>query len=280
MLRYDILTKREKEVVEKKLKNQKLTHQDSNYLSRFVRPKLKKIIEINAKALLERIDYNPASLGIENKIKKIVLKNIKNPVAIILFGSAIQTNYGIFKDIDVIIVTKNKIWDKQNERIALIVDMEEKAKKQKLPLDIQIISKKTLCSSYPNNPTLIYQLKDCKIIYGKIKIPKKINLTKMDLRMKLDWSCIEDSESESEEIYLGIRNTILVRLLINGIIDNSELRKELIESLGNELIMKLKNNSASKIERMYALKYLNNLTERTRREVINAGWERIKLKNR
>ena len=95
--------------------------------------------------------------------------------------------------------------------------------------------------------------------------------------MKLDWSNIEDSDSEPIEIYKAIRNALLVRLLMNELIDNSKLYSELVEALGRELILKLKQNKASKIEKKYALSYLNNLIKRIRMDIINAKWEKIEL---
>lgn len=274
-----ILTKREQEVINKKLNNRRLNQQDSNYLSRFVRPKLRKIQQINAPYLLDRLNYNPKSLSIDKKIKNLILKSLKdiNEVeALILYGSIIQTGYQNYNDIDVLIITKEKI-ENIRERIKQIIAIEKTAKKLNLNLDIQIISKKGFLSSYSTSPTLIYQLKDSKIIYGKIKIPNKISLSKIDLRMKLDWSDIESVNSESKEIYKAIRNTFLVRLLVQKIINNYQLSQAIIEELGSNLITKLKNNTASELEKKLALRYLNSITNKTREEIIKARWERIKL---
>ena len=164
-----ILTPRELEVINKKLKNEKITQLDSNILTRSIRPKLKEIITINANYLLERLSYNPKNRAIENQIKKIILNNIVQVEAIILIGSAIQTSYNNYNDIDIIIVTKNKIWTRTYERQEIIYNLERDARKKGLNLDVQIISKKVLLNSYSKNPSLIYQLKDYKIIYGKIR---------------------------------------------------------------------------------------------------------------
>ena len=265
-----LLTDKELKVINKRLRIDSLTQQDSNCLSRFVRPKLRKIVNIDAKALLDRLSYNPNYRIIEDKVKKLVLEQIPQTVSIIVVGSAIQTNYTDYNDIDIIIVTKEKYWDNQYNNIRLCADIQKKAKENKIDLDVQIISKKALISSYSSSPTLIYQLKDHKIIYGKLKIPNKINLSSINLRMKLDWSEMEDLESEPIEIYRAIRNTILVRLLINKIIDNNRLKSELIEHLGIDLISHLKENKTTRLEKKYALEYLNNLTEQTRQEIINA----------
>jgi predicted nucleotidyltransferase len=275
----EILTKREREVINKKLNNLRLNQQDSNYLSRFVRPKLKAMRQINPDYLLNRLNYNPKSISIDKKIKNLILKSLEstNKVkAIILYGSIIQTGYQNYNDIDVLVITKEKI-EKIRDRIILINKVEKIAKKDNLILDIQIISEKAFLSSYSSSPTLIYQLKDSKIIYGKIKIPNKINLSKMDLRMKLDWSDIENIQSEQKEIYNAIRNTFLVKMLMNRIINNYQLSQELIKELGNNLIKKLKSNTASKLEKKWALQYLNYITNKTREEVINAKWEKIEL---
>jgi len=272
-----ILTRREREVIHKKLNNHRLNQQDSNYLSRFVRPKLKKIREINADYLLDRLNYNPKSLSINKKIIKIILKNVFNVDSIILVGSVVQTNYTKYNDIDVIIIVKEKFWSREIEKIELCKKIEDEAKKSGLKLDIQLISKKAFLTSYSTSPSLIYQLKDHKIIYGKIRIPKIINLSKLDLRMKLDWSDIENKYSKSKDIYNAIRNTFLVRLLMNKIIDNYQLSQYLVNELGNRLITQLKNNTASKLERRLALRYLDYITEKTRKEVINAKWEKLTI---
>ena len=263
-----ILTKREIEVIEKKLKNRRITQLDSNILTRAIRPKLKQIANINAEYLLKRLSYNPQHIAIENKIKNIE--------SIILIGSAIQTSYKEYKDIDVIIITKKAISSEIQERRDSIINLEEKAKRSGLNLDIQVISKKIFLESYSKNPSLIYQLKDHKIIYGNTKIPKKIELSKLDLLMKLDWS---DPLiiNNGKEIYECIRNLWLVKLLMRGVIDNYKLSSELTKELGRYLISKLVSNTASLPERKIALDYLIISLKETEQEIKEAKWEKIKL---
>ena len=131
MIKNTILTEKAIEVINKKLKGKSLTQQDSNYLSRFVRPKLKDILSINAENLLKKLEYNPKALSIERKIKKIMLKEIQDIEAIIVCGSAIQTNYKKYNDIDIIIATKtsqkdNSLKDKINsmssKNVSVFVD--------------------------------------------------------------------------------------------------------------------------------------------------------------
>ena len=153
--------------------------------------------------------------------------------------------------------------------------LEEILKKNKIVSDIEIISKKNLLKSYKNSPTLIYQLKDHKTIYGKIKIPDEIELYNIDLRMKLDWSYVDDTKN-GNEIYRALRNTLLVRLLLHNIVDNSELKTTLHNILGKESIERLKNNQSTYAERKIALKYLKLLIEDTRQQIKGGLWEKIR----
>src|SRR3989344_1118227 len=130
-----ILTARETEVINKKLNNKRLTQLDSNILTRTIRPKLKQIANINADSLLKRLSYNPKHRAIENKIKNLILSNIKEIEAIILIGSAIQTSYNEYNDIDIITITKKRIRGKKYEKENVIRGLEKQAKKIKLNLD-------------------------------------------------------------------------------------------------------------------------------------------------
>ena len=271
-----ILTAREVEVINKKLNCKRITQLDSNILTRAIRPKLRQIMEIDAEYLLDRLSYNPKHRAIESKIKNLVLSGIKDTEAIILVGSAVQTSYKDYNDIDIIVITKRKTWAKKYEREDTILDLERKAEKIGLNLDIQIISKKAFLASYPNNPSLIYQLKDHKIIYGRITLPKRISLSRLDLLMKLDWSD-PSSNPMGKEIYQYIRNLWLVRLLMKKTIDNRKLSSKTISELGEDLILRLKNNMASRLEKKAALNYLMRLLKETEQELKEAKWERIEL---
>src|SRR3989344_168615 len=174
-----ILTGRELEVIEKKLKNKRLNQQDSNYLSKYVRPKLKEIKDMNVGEILSRLTYNQKAIAIENKIRKLALNNLKNIKAIVLYGSSIYNNYEENKDIDVLIIVK-KIGNLR-EKYMQINKLEELGRKEDYNLDIQILSEETYNAEYNKNPNLIYQLKNSKTIYGKISLPENIEIYKMDL---------------------------------------------------------------------------------------------------
>ncbi len=268
-----ILTKKAIEIINKKLQNKKLTQQDSNYLSRFVRPKLRDIILMDAYRLLKKLEYNPRSLAIERKIKEVVLKNIVGVNSIIISGSAIQNNYNEYNDIDIIIATKKIVDLKEKERIV------EKVKKSSkgLPLDIQIYALESIIAQYPHNPSLIYQLKDSKVIYGNLIIPKKISLSSLDLKMKLDWSEGLTPSSQPKEIYLALRNAMLVLLLMNKRVDNYQLTENLVNLLGSDLFNKLKDNKASEIEKVFVLNCLNSLVNYLEAELSKPKWGKIEI---
>ena len=275
-----ILTKNENKVLNKKLSHKKLTQVESNYLSRSIRPKLKKLEElkeIDIDSILKKIEYNQEGLSIESKIKKLIIEIVKELDSVIVYGSAIQTNYHSYNDIDVLIITKKKIWTDLKEKYSLTKLIKQKARGINLNLDVQIIGKKEFYLEYPSSPSLIYQLKDCKIIYGSLAIPNKIQLHNIDLHIKLDWSKIYDPQPDGKEIYNALRNVILVRLILSKIIDNSKLKKSLYEELGKNLIERLKNNQESKLDKKTALAYLKNLVEKTRTEIRGDLWEKIEL---
>ncbi|MBI2630233.1 nucleotidyltransferase domain-containing protein [Candidatus Pacearchaeota archaeon] len=275
MINPSILTETEQKVIEKKLNNKKLTKQDSFYLSVSIRPKLQQIEELSKKNILRRIEYVPKSRVIEKKIVNIVLDNIKSVKAIFLYGSAIQTNYLEYKDIDILIFLKRKLWKDKWEKISLIKNLEEKARLLGLKLDIQIIDEKTFKNVYSSNLSLIYQLKDSKIIYGSLCIPKKIELPKINIKMKLDWSELDTPHPSGEEIYNCIRNTWLIKLALAKIIDNFILSNYLIEELGRNLITALKENKASELEKKIAINYLNKINRETLNKINEAKWEKI-----
>ena len=217
-----ILTEREEEIINKKIKSISLTQNESNILSKYIRPKLREMSIINSKELLKKLEYNQKARSIESRIKKLVLDNVSKVDSIIVCGSAVQSNYKEYNDIDVIILTKNSI--KIQNKKEIIKKIEDYGKKENLFLDIQIYEKNSVLSQYSHNPSLIYQLKDSKVIYGKLNIPKRVSLHNLDLKMKLDWSEGLDIYSSPKEIYLALRNAMLVLLLINKKVDNMELK--------------------------------------------------------
>ena len=275
----NILTEMEKEIINKKIKGISLTQNESNILSKFVRPKLKEMSQINSSMLLNKLEYNQKASPIENKIKKIMLENVPQVGSIIICGSAVQNNYKEYNDVDVIIATKKILTKSQKEKNELIKKVEKAGKNENINLDVQIYAKNSILKQYPHSPSLIYQLKDSKTIYGKLRVSKKIALSSLDLRMKLDWSEGLSIYSRSDEIYYAIRNAMLILLLMNKKVDNYELRKNLINILGEDLAVKLRSNQASKPEKMLALNYLNLMVNYLETELKNNKWEKIEIQN-
>ena len=272
-----VLTEREKEIINKKIMGLSLTQNESNILSRFIRPKLKEISQINSDSLLNKLEYNQKAISIENKIKKIVLENVPQVDSIIICGSAVQNNYKEYNDIDVVVATKKILTNSKKKKKELIEKVEKAGKNKALYLDVQIYAKNSILYQYPHNPSLIYQLKDSKTIYGKLKAYGKVTLSSLDLKMKLDWSEGLDIFSRSDEIYYAIRNAMLVLLLMNKKIDNYELRKNLVNVLGDDLVVKLRSNQASKPEKKLALNYLNLMVNYLETELKNKKWEKIEI---
>ncbi|MBI2044432.1 nucleotidyltransferase domain-containing protein [Candidatus Pacearchaeota archaeon] len=270
-----IFTNKELEVIGKKMKNKKLTQVDSNYLTKFIRPKLKEINSIDSKFLLDKMEYNQKIKSIEGKLRKIILKSIKDVQAIVIYGSAIQTNYKEYNDIDILIVTKHKI-SPISEKYKKIIEIKEILNKHNIKADIELYDKKAIEKNYPHSPSLIYQLKDKKVIYGRLNLKNKIELYNIDLKMKLDWSDLEDNP-KGIEIYKALRNIILVKLLLKKIIDNRKLRESLNEEIGKNLLERLKNNQESNIDRKIALSCLKTLLEQTEKEIGDELWEKIEL---
>jgi len=62
---------------------------------------------------------------------------------VVVYGSAVQTNYKEYNDIDVLVITKKKVWKNSAERYNLISSVVRSGEKIGLSLDIQIVDKKS-----------------------------------------------------------------------------------------------------------------------------------------
>ncbi|MEK6818661.1 MAG: nucleotidyltransferase domain-containing protein [Nanoarchaeota archaeon] len=271
-----IFTKGELKVMNKRLRNERLTQQDSNYLSKFIRPKLREIRGTNADYLLNGLEYNQKALSIENKIREELMKKIKEVDSITLYGSVVQNNYKKYNDIDILVLVNKKFWNKLGEKYRTILEIKKMLKKRSIRVDLEIYYKNDFERAYFSSPSLIYQLKDRKTIYGNLDLSNKFEISKIDLRMKADYSIIEE-DSSSLEIYKAIRNIILIRLILMKVVDNNELYKTINEELGGNLVMRLKENRASSIDRKIAIMHLHNLLKLTLKYLEKQKWEKIKL---
>jgi len=279
MVESNIFTQKELEVMQKKLSNSKLSQVDSNYLYKFIKPKLKEMKSIDSEKLLNKIEYNQKIRHIEAKVKETALNVLEvsgNKVkGIALYGSVVQTNYKEYNDIDIIVIIKEEI-KPIKEKYKKINEIKKSLEKYSIKGDIEIYSEDNFKKLYPSSPSLIYQLKDHKLIFGKLKIPEKKNLYNTHLHMKLDWSYL-DENPKGEDIYKALRNIILVRLLLNKIIDNDKLKKTLEEEVGKNIVENLKTNQESKTQRKIAIMLLKELEEKTRGQLGKKQWEKIEL---
>ncbi|MAG08051.1 hypothetical protein CMO89_01125 [Candidatus Woesearchaeota archaeon] len=274
-----LLTKRETEVINKKLSSAKLTQQDSNYLSRFVRPKLREMNSIDSRGLLNKLDYNPKAKAIEKRLKQLVLKNLRNVSSITIYGSVVYNNYHDYNDIDVLVIVKKKFWKKLAEKYQRIVQIKKEAKRHGLNLDLEVYDEKTFCNSYPINISLVYQLKNRKTIYGALKLPSKVNIPRLELRMKVDFSIVDEEDLSGLELYRAIRNSWLVNLALDGIIDNIKLNKIIEDELGINLVNRLRSNNYSRTDKKIGLLYLEQLLKDTLKRIKQARWAKISISN-
>ena len=214
----------------------------------------------------------------EKRIINVILKKIKNVSSITIYGSVIQNNYKDYNDVDVLVITNKKYWKKLSEKYMIILKLKQKLKRY-LNLDLQLYDLKNFNKSYQSNISLVYQLKDSKTIYGKLKLKKKIKIPKLDIRMKLDYSVVDDDD-KGIEIYKAIRNVILINLILNKIIDNKMLIDSINNDVGSNLSKKLKSNKESIIERKIALLYLKKALKLALKKINKSKWEKIVLLNR
>lgn len=269
-----LITKREAEAINKKLQGKKITQQDSNYLSRYVRPKLKEMMHIDSRALLRKIEYNQKIPAIEKHIKNLILKNIKYVSSITIYGSAIYNNYKDYNDIDVLVTVKKKTWKKTIERALL----EKRIRKtSRLKLDVKLYTDEYVYHHYASDITLIYELKDSKTIYGMLNYKKTIYIPILYLKMHSDYSelILDDIRDnglryvESRQLYAAIRNLIIIKLIIQKTVDNLKLNQVFEDELGKNIIIKLKNNSKSLTIKNIAYIHLKDIYNNTTKLIDN-----------
>ncbi len=273
-----LLTKREIEAVNKKLQHKSLSQQDSNCLSRFVRPKLREMSRIDSTLLLKQLEYNQKIRHIEAKIKDIILKNVPDVSSITLYGSLIYSNYTNYNDIDVLVSVRKIYWKDYWEKYHLISKIKKLSKKKRLKLDIKIFSEDAIQNAYAKTPVLIYELEDSRTIYGRLEVSKEVRIDNLSLRMQLDYSDsilwdideygIKDIEPRS--LYSAIRNVWTVRLIMQKVVDNNLLIEILNQELGKNLIHFLKTNKASLTQKRIAALYLKELNKKTRKSAEEA----------
>ncbi len=259
-----ILSRREIEVVMKRLKNKHITQTESNYLSRSIRPKLKAAEFASSNKLLSLLDYRRKKYEREDTVLRknilLALKDIiKDVQAVVVFGSYIMNQHTNYQDIDIMVVLRRKIWGsvvekhKIEERISSLL---------RFRADIILNNYKDLKEVFPFSPLLQTQFEYSKVIYGKLNLPNKIIINKPYLYSKLSdvefiLECGKDLEGKY--IYNGIRTCLSIKMFINRKISNGLIIKTIEKNMGKETTDNLRRNKANNLQRNISLRYLKYL---------------------
>src|SRR3989338_3137721 len=266
-----ILSRREIEVVWKRLKNGKLKQVESNYI-RNAREKLR-AAEFAAKiGLLGLLEYRRRKYERDGGLlrEKIVgsLGVLKQESkAVVLYGSYIRNKHVNYRDIDVMIVLKKKFWMNSAEKNKL---EKEIAEQSGICLDVQLVVYRDLVSVYPYSPLLQTELKEREVIYGKLKLEEKGVVDRYYLYRKLleVESVLElGKEISSRYVYNALKTCLSIELFLRGEVGNELLVETMKENIGGVTVEKLKDGSASFIQVEIALKYLNYLYRKLERKL-------------
>ena len=260
-----ILSNREIEVVLKRLDNEHITQTESNYLSRSIRPKLKSAEFAVSAELLSLLDYRRKRYEREDsllkeKIIKAVKKGLADDIkAIILFGSYIRNSHTNYRDIDVMVVLNNKTWKNSAEKHRLEMAIESSID---VKTDINLIVYDELISLLPYSPLLQTELEDYNIVYGDIKLTKKIIIDKEYLYKRLlevEYVLELGKNIKPKYIYNAIRDCLSIELFLKKMINNKLIMQTIKNNIGKSTVESLMDNKADLIQKDIALKYLKYL---------------------
>jgi len=267
-----ILSNKEIEVVMKRLNNKHLTQTESNYMSRSIRPKLRAAKFASSLDMLSLLDYRRKKHERErNKLKNAIITSIGNIIhdvkAIILFGSYVRNKHTAYNDIDAMVVLDKKLWKTGMEMNKIKKDIEERCE---LKLDVQLIYVKDLKVLYPYSPLLQTQLEEYDIIYGSIRLPKKMIIDKLYLYKELlevDIILEMNKSLEPRYLYSGMRKVLAIQLFLDKNVDNRLVIKTIENNIGRTTLRCLQQDTANKIQKDMALRYLRHLYTETEKEV-------------
>lgn len=259
-----ILSRKEIEVIWKRLNNKHITQTESNYLSRSIRPKLRSAEFAVSNRILSLLDYRRKKYERKDDIlkKKIMwaLEDIhKNIKAVIIFGSYIRNYHSNYRDIDMMVVLDKKIWEKLSEKNKLEKKIESKLK---IKTDVNLVVYKELIKILPYSPVLQTELEDHKIICGKINLDKRLVVDKHYLKRKLldvEYIIELGKKIKSRYVYNAIRNCLAIELFLNKIVDNKKIIKDIENNIGEITANALINNKANLVQRDIGLRYLKYL---------------------
>ena len=259
-----ILSRREIEVVTKRLDNIPITQTESNYLSRSIRPKLKSAAFATKNNLLRLLDYKRKKYErkdlILNKMILLALKDILRDVqAVIIFGSYIMNRHTNYQDIDIMVVLKRRLWKGTIDKFRLEKNIESRIHSK---TDINFVVYKDLKQNFQSSPLLQTQLEYSKSIYGKINLNKAILINEKYLYAKLlDIETVIElgKDLEGKYIYNGIRGCLAIELFLKKIINNRLIINRIKDDIGESTMESLRKNTANKIQRDIGLRYLKYL---------------------
>ncbi len=259
-----ILSNGEIKVVLKRLNNEHITQTESNYLSRSVRPKLKAAEFASSNKLLSLLNYRRRKYEREDKtLNENVLNAVKGIIkdvkAIVIFGSYIMNNHANYRDIDVMIILKRKLWKNSAKRYKLKKDFESEIR---IKTDITLVTYKDLKDNFPYSQLLQTELEFSKVIFGNLNLNKKriINKTYLYQSLLEIENITELGKSiESEYIYNAIRTCLAIRLFLKNRVSNRLIIDKIENDIGKITAKSLKDNKANKIQREIALNYLKYL---------------------
>ncbi|MCK5282290.1 MAG: nucleotidyltransferase domain-containing protein [Nanoarchaeota archaeon] len=259
-----ILSRKEIEVVIKRLSNKHITQTESNYLSRSIRPKLKSAEYASDNNLLSLLDYRRKKYEREESTLKDeiiaslddIMKDVK---AIVLYGSYIRNHHTDYRDIDVMVILKNKIWKTASEKNRIEKDIENKIE---INADMNLVYYKELKELYPYSPLLRNEMEHHKVIYGNIELEEKIIVSKPYLYKKLleiEYVMEIGKNINPKYIYNAIRSCISIRLFLEKKVSNWLVIDTTEKNIGETTALCLSENKANKYQVRTASNYLKYL---------------------
>ncbi|MBI4148884.1 nucleotidyltransferase domain-containing protein [Candidatus Woesearchaeota archaeon] len=259
-----ILSNKEIEVVLKRLQNKHITQTESNYLSRSVRPKLRSAEFAASSGLLSLLGYRRKKYErndrlLREKVVKSVGANIKDVQAIILFGSYVRNGHTDYRDIDVMIVVRKKLWKGLAEKRRLEANIERGIDAR---TDINLVDYGELRNILPYSPLLQTELEDHKLIYGDIALKEKVIIDRAYLYRKLletEYVLELGRKIRPRYVYNAMRNCLSIKLFLKGVIGNKQIIKTIEDNIGRSTAESLMEDKSDSLQRDIALKYLEYL---------------------
>ncbi len=197
-------------------------------------------------------EIEPIKLQIINEIFSIIEKHSKDYENIIITGSFLEKGFN-FNDIDILLITNNKIPEKEIKSIIL--------NKLGMKGDLLILNNKFLVQGLNSDP--LYQMMLSNYISKKrliYNIKKNIDYKILDLHLLKNKSLIDSFEIlNGREKYYLIRNLISIKLFIeNKKLSNDIVNKE-IEKEFNLSINEIKQNLIDKNKLLPKYKKIYNI---------------------